>query len=229
MTEIPARDPAPRIGGADAPVNEAEPMSAWEGRYASAERLWSGRVNPLLTEVAGSMSPGRALDIGCGEGADLLHLAARGWEVVGIDYSSTAVSRFLDGAREIGAADRATGLVGDAGSARIEGRFDLVTIFFVHDAADETGAGLRGLIAAQAPRMKPGGRLLLAVHAVIPDGRRGPSRTYRLSELLSMVEGDSSTWVVESAEERWREVAPAEGMPAARGADALLVLRAPRG
>lgn len=202
-------------------------MSAWERRYASTGRLWSGRVNGLLLEVSDSMSPGRALDIGCGEGADLLHLAERGWEVVGVDYSSTAISRFLEGARRIGASDRATGLIGDAGSARIEGRFDLVTIFFVHDAADETGAGLKGLIAAQAPRMNPGGRLLLAVHAVIPDGRSGPSRTYRLSELLSMVEGGSSTWIVESAEERWKDPGAGEGPASSGGADAVLVLRAP--
>ena len=52
--------------------------SRWEERYASVERLWSGRPNDWLPELATDWEPGTALEIGCGEGADVLWLA-EGW------------------------------------------------------------------------------------------------------------------------------------------------------
>lgn len=199
----------------------------WEARYASGGRLWSGAVNPLLPEVAGMLTPGRALDLGCGEGADLLWLAERGWEVVGVDVSATAIGRFLADAREAGAADRVTGIVSDAASFHAPGDFDLVTFFFLHPGEDTPG-GLPGLVAAQAERVRPGGRILISAHAVLAPGRRGPARTYRLSDLLDALGDLRATWVVELAEERWSEHPAAGDLPAGRSADSVLVLRAPQ-
>ncbi|RAE94395.1 class I SAM-dependent methyltransferase, partial [Burkholderia multivorans] len=67
----------------------------WEERYAGAEAVWSGEPNPSLVDVVTELdlSPGRSLDVGCGEGADVLWLAARGWQAVGIDVSATAIDR----------------------------------------------------------------------------------------------------------------------------------------
>lgn len=198
----------------------------WEARYASRERLWSGAVNPLLREIAGGAEPGRALDIGCGEGADLLWLAERGWEVVGIDVSATAIERYLEGARLIGVQDRASGIVGSAQSFTAPGAFDLISFFYLHPG-EETPGGLAALITAQARRLRPGGRILVAAHAVIPPGRPGPARTYRLDGLLSALGGDVAQWRVELAEERWKDLPATGELPAARSADAVLVLRAP--
>lgn len=38
-------------------------------------------------------TPGRVLDLGCGLGSELAHLAERGWEATGIDLSHTALGR----------------------------------------------------------------------------------------------------------------------------------------
>lgn len=48
----------------------------WDERYASHDDgLWSGRANgAMVTELSGSSSS-RALDVGCGEGADAIWLA----------------------------------------------------------------------------------------------------------------------------------------------------------
>lgn len=46
----------------------------------------------LLTEIA-EESPGRALDAGCGEGADAIWLAERGWQVTAVDISTVALER----------------------------------------------------------------------------------------------------------------------------------------
>src|SRR4029453_6820806 len=64
----------------------------WDARYSERDgAMWSGRPNGrLVAEVAG-LTPGRALDVGCGEGADAIWLARRGWTVTAIDISDVAV------------------------------------------------------------------------------------------------------------------------------------------
>src|SRR5699024_221640 len=74
----------------------------WDGRYGSQERMWSGRANDALVELAGGLTPGRALDLGSGEGADSIWLAQQGWSVTGIDISTVAVERATAVARELG-------------------------------------------------------------------------------------------------------------------------------
>ncbi len=66
---------------------------AWERWYASREGMWSGRPNSQLVVEAGGLAPGRALDVGCGEGADALWLAERGWQVLAVDFSASALRR----------------------------------------------------------------------------------------------------------------------------------------
>ena len=64
-----------------------------EERYQSSERVWSGNPNETLVDYAAKLTPGTALDIGCGEGADALWLKNHGWDVLGIDFAPTAVAR----------------------------------------------------------------------------------------------------------------------------------------
>ena len=65
----------------------------WEERYASADAVWSGRVNATLAEVVSTLAVGRALDLGCGEGGDAIWLAQQGWQVTAVDVSPTAIAR----------------------------------------------------------------------------------------------------------------------------------------
>lgn len=66
---------------------------AGEGRPAEKPhcvgRLWS--PNGLLASIMPSLSPGRALDVGCGSGRDAVYLAAHGWQVHGIDNLPDAI------------------------------------------------------------------------------------------------------------------------------------------
>jgi len=74
----------------------------WDERYGSADSIWSGNPNPRLVSVAQELRPGVALDVGCGEGADAVWLAARGWRVTGVDVSTVALQRAERAARTAG-------------------------------------------------------------------------------------------------------------------------------
>jgi len=72
----------------------------WDSRYADAEQLWSGEPNGALVAEVGDLKPGTALDVGCGEGADAIWLAGRGWRVTAIDVSGVALRRAIAAANQ---------------------------------------------------------------------------------------------------------------------------------
>ena len=145
----------------------AAQAAEWDARYSEGDGArWSGRPNGrLVAEVAG-LGPGRALDVGCGEGADAIWLARRGWTVTAIDISDVAVTRALEAAERAGAA--VEWVRGDALQAPFAaGAFDLVSMQYpaLPKAAGE--AAVRVLLDT----VRAGG-LLLAVYHVLNDEHR---------------------------------------------------------
>ena len=65
----------------------------WDERYAAAERVWSAGPNREVEAVAAGWPPGRALDLGAGEGRHALWLAERGWRVTAVDFSAVGIDR----------------------------------------------------------------------------------------------------------------------------------------
>jgi SAM-dependent methyltransferase len=135
----------------------------WDARYASRERVWSGAPNHRLVAEAGSLAPGRALEVGCGEGADALWLAARGWRVTAVDVSGVALERAAARAAERGE-EVAARIEWERADARAwsprAGAYDLVTAHFLHPPPGERPEVVRRLAAAVAP----GGLLLYVGH-----------------------------------------------------------------
>ncbi len=135
----------------------------WDARYSSSHRLWSGNPNQSFVEQVAGLAPGTALDVGCGEGADAIWLAGRGWQVTGVDVSTVALERAARWAAEAGQeiADRLTWqqadiLSWDPGRPR----FDLVSAQFVHLPGSAREAFHHRLAAA----VRPGGTLLVVGH-----------------------------------------------------------------
>lgn len=64
-------------------------LHGWDERYRSQTE--TGPATPLLIDIAGSVPPGRALDLACGAGRNALWLADRGWRVTAVDGSSAAI------------------------------------------------------------------------------------------------------------------------------------------
>src|SRR5947209_20239745 len=75
----------------------AAQAAEWDARYRERDgAMWSGRPNGRLVAEAAELTPGRALDVGCGEGADAIWLAEHGWTVTAIDISQVAICRARD-------------------------------------------------------------------------------------------------------------------------------------
>lgn len=85
--------------------------------YSEADRYWwkedsrydtepdhhpTSLVTRTVLRLVQSMTPGRALDIGGGEGSDAIRLAKLGWEVDVVELSSVAVEKVRRFAREVG-------------------------------------------------------------------------------------------------------------------------------
>jgi 2-polyprenyl-3-methyl-5-hydroxy-6-metoxy-1,4-benzoquinol methylase len=131
----------------------------WDERYSSADRLWSGKPNPQLVAQVSDLPPGDALDAGCGEGADAIWLASRGWTVTGVDVSAVALDRAAAHAAAEGVQvswQREDLLTWDPGHER----FDLVTAEFMHLPHPE----LQSLHDRLAAAVRPGGTLLIVAH-----------------------------------------------------------------
>ncbi len=135
----------------------------WDERYRSSPTLWSGNPNPQLVDRLTGVTPGAALDVGCGEGADAIWLAGQGWQVTGVDVSQVAL-------------DRAAGHAQDAGVGAVTSwhqvdiltweppaeAYDLVTASFLHVPSAVRDDFHRRLASA----VRSGGRLLVVAHHV---------------------------------------------------------------
>jgi 2-polyprenyl-3-methyl-5-hydroxy-6-metoxy-1,4-benzoquinol methylase len=135
---------------------------AWDERYSGEEKIWSGKPNAQLVAEVSALTPGTALDVGCGEGGDVIWLAEQGWTVTGADFSANGLARAARHAQEAGVADRIDWWQVDARSLAADGRtYDLVTSHFLHPPDSGTVAVTPRLAAAVAP----GGHLLIVGHA----------------------------------------------------------------
>ena len=188
----------------------------WDDRYRSRERMFSGQPNAQLVAQAADLTPGTALDAGCGEGADAIWLARRGWTVTGVDVSAVALERAAGDAVAAGeeAAGRITWQREDLLTWGPQaGSFDLVTASFMHLPADELGAMHRRLAAG----VRSGGTFLLILHH--PDdlhanvGRAGQPELFASARDMAAVL-DPEHWEIVTSADVERAATDMDGHPA---------------
>ncbi len=186
----------------------------WEDRYASAELAWSGNPNPVLVTEATPLTPGRALDIGSGEGADAFWLAQQGWQVTGVDIAVNALekSRARAEALDPTAASRIDWQQHDFTKWSPKPQsFDLVSSQFMHLPKPTMTTLFRSLAAAIAP----GGTLLIVGHDASDVDETSHHRGH-LAELMFTVEDvldaiREEQLLVEIAESRPRQTTSKQG------------------
>jgi len=185
---------------------DAPATRMWNERYGQRSSMWSGKVNAVLADVAGTLTPGTALDVGCGEGADAIHLAEAGWDAVGVEASSVALWRAHREASTRSTARKPLSVnwqvadISQPWSWR-NSQYDFVSLHFIH--TDQT---TREHIWSEAvSAVAPGGTLLIVGHDA-SDAERGIRRPpvemcFDIDELLGAIPSD---WTSVNAEVRER-------------------------
>ena len=198
--------------------------SAWNQRYADSELVWSAAPNIWVEHLTQDLPPGKALDVAAGEGRNALWLAACGWHVTAVDFSTVALQR---------AASLAIQRLGDdAGNlltleADVETwvpparSYDLVLVAYLHLPARQRSA----VMSAAAEAVAPGGTLLVVGHdlANLSSGHGGPQDPdvlYSPADIVADIELAQLT--VARAETAVRSLTDAQGQPA-EALDALVL------
>src|ERR687891_347975 len=144
----------------------AAQAAEWDTRYRERDgAMWSGRPNGRLVAEVAAVTPGRALDLGCGEGADAIWLAKRGWRVTATDVSRVALDRAARQAAAEHVADRIDWQQHDLSISFPAGTFDLVTASYLPGTPEMPR---EQILRTAASAVAPGGILLILGHAGLP-------------------------------------------------------------
>ena len=127
-------------------ANEAD----WDRRY-SGEQIWSGNPNGTLVNEIDGTDPGRALDVGAGEGGDACWLAAHGWRVTASDVSQRGLDRVAAAADSRGLLVETLRADANAPEAFEPGAFDLVSAQYASIPRTPDRRGVRNVLDAVAP------------------------------------------------------------------------------
>lgn len=175
----------------------------WDARYSEHDdQMWSGLPNGALVAETAGLSPGRALDVGCGEGGDAIWLARRGWQVTGLDVSRVALDRA--GAAALGEGVLVEWLCADLAAARLPpGGYDLVSLQYPALPSASAVESIGALLDAVAP----GGTLVVVGHTDLDSELArshgvDPADYVQPGDVVARLDAD---WNVEALEERERE------------------------
>ncbi|GAB3270780.1 class I SAM-dependent methyltransferase [Sinomonas notoginsengisoli] len=200
------------------------PSEFWDEFYNERQRVWSGKPNGALVREVSMVAPGRAIDLGCGEGADAIWLAGRGWTVTGVDVSAVALGRAALHAEDAGVAERITWLARDLAEWEPEEAYDLVTASFLHSPIE---LPREHILLAAVHAVAPGGTLFVVGHTAFPPWAHHPLDDVHMpsaDELAGALGLRPDEWEIETSTSEGREATGPEGQTAVL-TDAVLKAR----
>lgn len=185
----------------------------WSGD--GAEAMGASGPNPHLVREIEDLTPGTALEAGCGAGADAIWLAERGWHVTGADIAVTALDRAAARAVDAGVLERVQWVPADLSTWEPGARYDLVTTHYAHPAMPQLEFYDR-----LATWVAPGGTLFVVGHLQrtgTSDGHQsgrahghapdGPPASASVTADTIAARLDSAVWEIVTAEESQRTMA----------------------
>lgn len=126
-------------------------VERWNRILTSPTPTFNTKPNAYLVQMIKGVPPGKALDVGMGQGRNALYLAQQGWEVTGFDPAEKAVAVANAEAARLGL-KLTTLTVGDEEFDFGKDRWDLVVLSYV---------SLRHLGQRVFDSLKPGGRVIV--------------------------------------------------------------------
>ncbi|MFD3440682.1 class I SAM-dependent methyltransferase [Streptomyces sp. NPDC058685] len=196
----------------------------WEDVYAGRPAATDPRPNARLTETVTGLTPGDALDLGCGDGGDALWLARQGWHVTAVDIAAVAVERLAGRARSRGLGGRVVAERHDLQGSFPQGAYDLVCAHYLQTPfALDRATVLR--TAAHALRV--GGHLLVVDHgsAAPWSWNQDPDVRYPTpQEVAAGMDLAPEAWTVERADTP-RRIATGPSGQTAEVTDHVLLVR----
>ncbi|NYF98322.1 class I SAM-dependent methyltransferase [Janibacter cremeus] len=130
----------------------------WQDPGHRESSMRTNPPNPHLVAETGSLTPGSALEAGCGAGAEAIWLAEQGWQVTAVDVAAEALAKASRRAAEHDV-DGIRWVEADLSTWTPEGTFDLVTTHYAHPSIPQLDFYQR-----LAEWVAPGGTLLLVGH-----------------------------------------------------------------
>ncbi|PKB78726.1 MAG: hypothetical protein BZY88_16980 [SAR202 cluster bacterium Io17-Chloro-G9] len=129
----------------------------WNEICAGIEDCGSGS-DEMLVDQAGGLTPGRALDNGCGTGGNAVWLAKQGWSVTAVDHSVAAIEK----GQRLAAAQgvNVEFVVADASTYQPQGLYDLITSFYIQLFPPQRA----NMLANMSKALAPGGTVLFVSH-----------------------------------------------------------------
>lgn len=155
-------------------------VDTWNRILTAPVPSFNTKPNAFLVEMTRSLTPGRALDVGMGQGRNALYLAQHGWAVTGFDPADKAVAAARADAQRLGVTLDARVLRDDQFDFGKE-QWDLIVFSYV---------GVRGVVARVYDSLKPGGMVVVeAFHRDATKTERiGDEVAFDTNELLRLFE-----------------------------------------
>ena len=174
-------------------------LERWTRTFADSEYFYGHEPGPVARRAVRYHLPllrpnqsANALDIGCGEGQDLVFLAQQGYKVSGLDFTETGIDKARKIVEDNG--QRATLVRADILDWETEARFDLVL-----------AVNSLQFLGAHAPRA-----LQCVKELVAPGGVIGLSMFARDDAATSPIEGTIYRWTLDELQLNFADWQPFE-------------------
>jgi 2-polyprenyl-3-methyl-5-hydroxy-6-metoxy-1,4-benzoquinol methylase len=157
-------------------VGDAAEAEYWSDYFQGQDQNFNRNPNRLLVQAIQGRRPGKALDVGMGEGRNAIYLAKQGWQVTGIDRAESALAVARQQANQQGV--RITPILQSADEFDWgRQQWDLVALLYV--------GAVRGNVAKIRESLRPGGLVVIETFMKRPGSSKGGT-DYEPGELRNL-------------------------------------------
>lgn len=180
----------------------------WESHYDAMSPISNGIPGKMLVRFSEGLTPGHALELGCGRGDDSVWLANQGWRVTAADLSNRAIEYAAANAERSGVRESITFTQCDLTQGFPQGEFNLIVASFLESPLDFDRARI---FRTAFNHLLPGGLLLITSHAKVPSWSKHRHPFIPAAEVLAPLMPLPQGWEVQFCGEFSRVMTGPEG------------------